>query len=464
MSKRHLLTGLGAALWLAACGTTGEFDGDVASSPPNTTRAAAALPDLPPMKVFQARAQARPTRSNATIARDILELTFSLERGTALPVLTRFEHPVRVRVTGARIPASVGPDLDGLLRRLRAEAGIDITRVGPRDDADITIEMISHAALERHVSQAACFVAPNVSGWKEYLATRRSQTAQWTALTERGRLGIFIPEDTSPQEIRDCLHEELAQSLGPLNDLYRLTDSVFNDDNFHSVLTGFDMLVLKTIYDPALRSGMSRAQVAAALPAILARLNPAGGSAPVAPPMATPPNWTEAIQTALSATNAQSRKSAARRAAAIARANGWSDARAGFSLYVLGRMTIGSDPDLALTSFLQADALFDRLPDAQLHHAKVAMQLAAFTLTAGQPRSALDLADGAIPAARQAENGALLASLLMIKSEALALLGRSTEARAVQLDSLAWARYGFGSDTEVIESAAEIHRLAHLSR
>jgi len=34
----------------------------------------------------------------------------------------------------------------------------------------------------------------------------------------------------SPQEVRDCLHEELAQALGPLNDLYRLPDSVFNDD------------------------------------------------------------------------------------------------------------------------------------------------------------------------------------------------------------------------------------------
>ncbi len=45
--------------------------------------------------------------------------------------------------------------------------------------------------------------------------------------------------------MRDCLHEELAQALGPLNDLYRLSNSVFNDDNFHSVLTGFDMEMLR---------------------------------------------------------------------------------------------------------------------------------------------------------------------------------------------------------------------------
>jgi hypothetical protein len=65
-------------------------------------------------------------------------------------------------------------------------------------------------------------------------------------------VAVFIPSDVSPQEVRDCLHEEVAQALGPLNDLYRLPDSVFNDDNFHAVLTGFDMLILRTYYDAEL--------------------------------------------------------------------------------------------------------------------------------------------------------------------------------------------------------------------
>ena len=44
---------------------------------------------------------------------------------------------------------------------------------------------------------------------------------------------------------------------------------------------------------------------------------------------------------------------------------------------------------------------------------------------------------------------ALLATLLMIKAEALDAQGRSEEARITRLDSLGWARYGFGSDQEV---------------
>jgi len=61
-----------------------------------------------------------------------------------------------------------------------------------------------------------------------------------------------------------------------LNGLYHLPYSVFNDDNLHTVLTGFDMMMLKAYYSPELRSGMTRGQVAQALPYILNRINPAG--------------------------------------------------------------------------------------------------------------------------------------------------------------------------------------------
>jgi len=77
--------------------------------------------------------------------------------------------------------------------------------------------------------------------------------------------------------MRDCLHEELGQALGPLNDLYDPTDSVFNDDNFYAVLTTTDMMFLRIFNDPSLQSGMGQADVAARLPAILGRINPTGG-------------------------------------------------------------------------------------------------------------------------------------------------------------------------------------------
>ena len=51
---------------------------------------------------------------------------------------------------------------------------------------------------------------------------------------------------------------------------------MFNDDNIHTVLTGFDMLVLGTFYAPEIQNSMTRGGVAIRLSQILARLNPVG--------------------------------------------------------------------------------------------------------------------------------------------------------------------------------------------
>ena len=181
------------------------------------------------------------------------------------------------------------------------------------------------------------------------------------------------------------MHEELAQALGPLNDLYRLPDSVFNDDNVHTVLTGFDMVILRTYYDPALRSGMSRGQVAAALPRILARTNPGGASQPARFATRTPRAWSKSIQTALGRSiSFEARKSAAQEAIRIATAMGWDDHRRAFAHYAMGRVLQTTDPSGAHRHYIEADRYYARTPGAGLHRAYVATQLSAYAITTGQ--------------------------------------------------------------------------------
>ena len=416
---------------------------------------------LPPMKTFTRTTIARPTRSNAALARDFLDLSFRMESGRELPVLTRFEEPVTLRVLG-RASSSLGPDLSRLLGRLQREAKIDIRSVPATDtNANITIQALARRDLQRIVPKAACFVAPRVSGWAEYKRLRRTATVDWTTLTTRDRVSIFIPGDVSPQEIRDCLHEELAQALGPLNDLYRLPDSVFNDDNFHAVLTGFDMLMLRVYYAPELRSGMSRAEVARRLPTILARVNPAGRRGGKGAPEPTPRAWINAIETALGPrASITERRRAALRAVEIAEGQNWRDSRYAFSLFALGRLSLARDPEVSLAAFLRAGRIYANASDTRLQASYVAMQMAAFALSAGQAEDALRLTNAQIETVSRAENAALLATLLMIKAEALDLQGRSAEAEAVRLDSLGWARYGFGSDRQVRARLSEIASLS----
>jgi hypothetical protein len=84
-----------------------------------------------------------------------------------------------------------------------------------------------------------------------------------------------------------------------LNDLYHLPYSVFNDDNLHTVLTVFDMMMLKAYYSLELRSGMTRGHVSQALPHILNRINPAGNGRAEKFATRSPKAWAEAVQAAL---------------------------------------------------------------------------------------------------------------------------------------------------------------------
>ncbi len=445
---------LAAAFAITACTPT------VAPDVPE--RRMAALPQsMPSMNRFGVPGQTPIRRSNAVIVQDILDLSFEMESGRSIPQLSRFEGPVAITVA-AGAPASLTYDLDRLIDRLRREAGIDIRRVPAGAEAQIFIETLPRARMQRSVPQAACFVVPRVSSWAEFRQARSSRDLDWTTLTTREQVAVFIPSDVSPQEIRDCLHEEVAQALGPLNDLYRLTDSVFNDDNLHAVLTSFDMLVLRAYYDPALRSGMSRAEAGAALPGILRRINPRGQSvADTASFVRTPRDWIDAIETALGpGTGAAARIASAERAVSIARRSGMTDGRLAFSYFALGRLSLAQDVDRSISAFLASANIYDRIAPGGIQSAHVDMQLAAYALSTGRPQEALRLSQTAARAATDAQNAALLSTLLMIRAEALDDLGRASEARSVRLDSLGWGRYGFGANAAVGARLTEVAALS----
>lgn len=403
-------------------------------------------------------APARVGRANSTIAADFLDLSFRMESGRAIDTFTRFEGPVRVALTGA-VPPSAPQDLAGLLARLRSEAGIDIAQAAP-GAANVTVEFLPRATMQGVVPNAACFVVPRVSSWDEFRAARGTARIDWTTLTTRDSAAIFIPSDVAPQEARDCLHEELAQALGPLNDLYHLSDSVFNDDNFNTVLTSFDMLVLRATYAPDIRSGMSRAEVAARLPAILSRINPGGGAGGIAASVDTPRSWINAVESALSPRSSDgARRAGAERALSIAQGQGWTDNRRAFSHFILARLSMTSQVEQSVIHFAEAARFYATVPGGALHRAHVDMQMAAFALSSGQTDQVLNLTDRALPAVMREQNAAVVATLKMLRAEALAASGRASEAQAARLDSLGWARYGFGSEAQVQARMSEVANL-----
>lgn len=414
---------------------------------------------LPAMQAFATGAGQPSQRSNSQIAQDFLDLEFMLESGRSVPVLTRFQGPITIGFDGPA-PATAQADLARLINRFRSEAGLDVSPAAPGATPTIAIEFQPRSVMRRAVPTAACFVVPNARSFDEYRSGRGNRDFDWAALTRRDHARVFIPADTSPQEIRDCLHEEIAQAMGPLNDLYRLPDSVFNDDNFHAVLTGFDMLMLRVHYAPELTNGMNEAQVAARLPGILARMNPAGQKPGGPVGQMTTRAWMASVERAFDQGASQgARLAAADRMIETAMAQGWRDNRLAFGYFARGRALVARDPEAAVRAFAEAGRIYRTVPGTAIHVAHVDMQLAAIALGSGQNDAAITYADRAIPAVKQAQNAALLATLMLIRAEALDNAGRAAEAQGQRLDSMGWARYGFGAESEMRARMAEVAAL-----
>lgn len=383
-------------------------------------------------------------RSNQDLAEDFLDLTFALESGDKLPHLLRYEGPIRVHLAPGL--GRYREDVETLLMRLRTEAGIDIASTPEADAAELHIEAVKADQLARVFPSAACFIVPGETNWDEFLRRRPDTRSRWARQTELTGAAIFVPSDTTPQDVRDCLHEEITQALGPANDLYRLPDTIWNDDNLHGIATPFDMLILRLLYQPELHSGMSRAEVAARLPKLLARENPKGRGLPRRPRHPESRAWASAIEVALNRrASREARLEAAQLAAQIAAEMRPVDHRLAVSLLTLGRLTLRQDPGASAQYFTEAYALSRRLyPQDRIRNAHAGVHVAAVALAAGQYDDTVKLAERHAPAAIAGQNAILLAGLRSLQAEALLGLGEAEAARAARLDSLRWARYGFG--------------------
>ncbi len=86
-----------------------------------------------------------------------------------------------------------------------------------------------------------------------------------------------IRSEHPPLLRRSCVHEELAQGLGLGNDSPRARPSIFNDDDEFALLTTHDEMLLKILYDPRLRPGMTAEQ---ALPIVQQKATDLTGGGP----------------------------------------------------------------------------------------------------------------------------------------------------------------------------------------
>ncbi|GGA13384.1 DUF2927 domain-containing protein [Neptunicoccus cionae] len=68
---------------------------------------------------------------------------------------------------------------------------------------------------------------------------------------------ILVKAEHSDVMRKSCIEEEMTQALGLANDDPTVRPSIFNDDEEFALLTRHDEILLKMLYDPRLRVGMT---------------------------------------------------------------------------------------------------------------------------------------------------------------------------------------------------------------
>jgi len=73
---------------------------------------------------------------------------------------------------------------------------------------------------------------------------------------------IIIPVDRARAHAKlvACIVEEITQIMGLPNDSDKVFPSIFNDKSYNDLLSGLDYVLLKMLYHPTLKSGMSKRQ------------------------------------------------------------------------------------------------------------------------------------------------------------------------------------------------------------
>jgi hypothetical protein len=184
--------------------------------------------------------------------------------------LRRWEGPVRV---GLQFGPSVSADkratdtarVSSYLARLSQVTGHPIRL----DSGNPNFHLYIVSERERRALGPALQAAlPGIGANDVAGITQMPRSTYCAVLAQsRGQGGVYsrafaVVRAEHPDLLRlSCLNEEIAQGLGLPNDSPRARPSIFNDDEEFALLTGMDEDMLRLLYNPALKPGMTEEEV-----------------------------------------------------------------------------------------------------------------------------------------------------------------------------------------------------------
>lgn len=391
-----------------------------------------------------------------SLVEDFVDLQFKTEWGSGHEQLLRWPGPVTVGMVGPELDA-YRPDVADLLARLNQDAptlDISLANAGP---GDITIRTAPKSEMREIAETALCFFAPVALDWEGYKAANARGDGGWDGIRKLENITIFIPEHAAPHVFRICFVEEIMQALGPGNDLYRLEDSGFNDDEVHVAPTAFDFLMLRTLYHPSLRPGMSQPEARAAARKVLTNeLAKTGEASTRIPRKRTDHDQEYQLYHYFSDVrrDPDERRELLDLANEAAAKLDENDHRIGEALRSEAYFASEREQSVRAVDFAErAVAHFEQtLPEGSARLARSRADLGLFLLLNRQYDEAIDVLSAAEPwlAAHGKEDD--LASSMRLRAIALAQVGEFDDAADAARDALAWAAFVYGADSLALSS------------
>lgn len=181
--------------------------------------------------------------------------------------LSRWNGPVRVQTEfGASVPlAQRDADkmrVDAYARRLAGITGHSISPVSRNGNFHVFVVGEDDTAfLQKRLLQ----LIPGISQTELDLFGNLPRSFYCLVVAVSGSRtphqytrAVALIRTEHPDLVRlSCIHEEMAQGLGLPNDSPAARPSIFNDDDEFALLTTHDELLLKMLYDPRLKLGMT---------------------------------------------------------------------------------------------------------------------------------------------------------------------------------------------------------------
>lgn len=203
-------------------------------------------------------------------------------KSTETPIrLLRWQQPIRVALLfGPAVPAAqVASDtarVSSYLARLAHVSGHPISLDDRAPNFWLHIATVDERAV---MAPALMAEMPGLTEGQLASVTNMDANTYCQVLTQSDeatstylRAVAVIPSEHPDLMRLACIHEELAQSLGLPNDSNAARPSIFNDDQEFALLTRQDELMLRILYDPALRPGMTKAQARQIVETLASRL------------------------------------------------------------------------------------------------------------------------------------------------------------------------------------------------